>query len=308
METISFQIPSADQQLTLSGLMLKPVGTPRGIVQCSHGMAEHKERYMPIMEYLCQHGFVCVIHDHRGHGDTVAAADYGYFFDETGEAIVNDLFAITRYIRQLFPKQPLFLLGHSMGTLVARCYLQEHDQELQGVILSGAPSYNTLTPMALGITAFLRIVQGPRRRSQLLQALSFGGYDRQFKPRRKNGWLSKNTANVEAYNNDEKCGFVFTINGFQNLFHLMQRCYTKKYYQLRHPSLPILMIGGEKDPVIGGTQPFITQKEFLEGVGYADIEQKLYPDLRHEIFQEKEADHIYQDVLLFIETHLSKEG
>lgn len=56
-----------------------PVELPKGIVQFSHGMAEHKERYFGFMNYLSDQGYICVIHDHRGHGESVEdKSDYGF--------------------------------------------------------------------------------------------------------------------------------------------------------------------------------------------------------------------------------------
>ena len=54
--------------LEISVLCICPEEKPyRAIVQLVHGMCEHKERYIPFMEYLAEQGFVTVIHDHRGH-------------------------------------------------------------------------------------------------------------------------------------------------------------------------------------------------------------------------------------------------
>ena len=63
-----FTLYSHHDRLPLKGLLVCPETTPRAIVQVSHGMCEHKERYLPFLQFLAEHGFVCVIHDHRGHG------------------------------------------------------------------------------------------------------------------------------------------------------------------------------------------------------------------------------------------------
>ena len=102
---------------------------PKGIVQFSHGMAEHKERYFDFMQYLNERGYICVIHDHRGHGGSVKSKnDYGYFYTENADYIVDDLFQVTEYIRDMYPGLEVTLFSHSMGTLVARCYLKKYDE------------------------------------------------------------------------------------------------------------------------------------------------------------------------------------
>ena len=101
---------------------------PKGIVQFSHGMAEHKERYFDFMQYLNDRGYICVIHDHRGHGSSVKSKnDYGYFYTENADYIVEDLFQVTEYVREMYPGLEVTLFSHSMGTLVARCYLKKYD-------------------------------------------------------------------------------------------------------------------------------------------------------------------------------------
>ena len=84
-------LTSKQDGLKLHVLLMEPEQSPKGIVQICHGMAEHKERYEPFMQMLCNNGYISVIHDHRGHGKSVKnAADLGYFYDDSGKAIIED--------------------------------------------------------------------------------------------------------------------------------------------------------------------------------------------------------------------------
>lgn len=65
------ELISKQDGLTLSVLWTEPEKKVRGVVQISHGMSEHKERYLPFMKFLAGHGYAAVIHDHRGHGGSV---------------------------------------------------------------------------------------------------------------------------------------------------------------------------------------------------------------------------------------------
>ena len=62
-----FVIASAQDGMPLEGMMVIP-SRPRAVLQIAHGMCEHKERYLPFMRYMAERGYLCVIHDHRGHG------------------------------------------------------------------------------------------------------------------------------------------------------------------------------------------------------------------------------------------------
>ena len=91
-------LTSKQDGLKLHVLLMEPEEEPKGIVQIVHGMAEHKERYEPFMEMLCKQGYISIIHDHRGHGKSIRAKeDLGYFYDESGKAIVEDVHQITQW-------------------------------------------------------------------------------------------------------------------------------------------------------------------------------------------------------------------
>ena len=83
-------ICSNQDGLELSVLWLEPEKEPKGILQISHGMSEYKERYLPFMRYLCERGYLCAIHDHRGHGKSLKnEEDIGYFYENEAEAVIE---------------------------------------------------------------------------------------------------------------------------------------------------------------------------------------------------------------------------
>ena len=130
---------------------------PKGIVQFSHGMAEHKERYFDFMQYLNERGYICVIHDHRGHGSSVKSKnDYGYFYTENVDYIVDDLFQVTEYVCEKYPGLEVTLFSHSMGTLVARCYLKKYDAYIGRLILCGPPTENSAAGLGLVLAKIIK--------------------------------------------------------------------------------------------------------------------------------------------------------
>lgn len=292
-------IPSYDQQEMLSTLVCMP-NNVKAIIQFSHGMAEHKERYVPFMHYLNAHGYGCVIHDHRGHGDSVKTMDdFGHFNDKTYSYIIEDLHVITQFIKKTYPGIPVYMYAHSMGTLVARNYIKKYDYEIEKLVLSGSPYKNTLAPFGFALAKIQEKLFGERHKSSLIQNMAIGSFDKKFSGFKRNRWISVDEENVEHYNAHEKCGFVFTINGFQNLFHMMISCFKKEEYQVQNETLTILFIAGEEDPVIGSKKQFAHQYTFLKEVGYPRVTYKLYPHMRHEILNEKGKMKVYQDVLTF---------
>ncbi len=297
-----FTVCSSYDELPLSALLIAPEKEAKGIVQLVHGMAEHKERYEELMTFLAQNGYVCVIHDHRGHGESLRSKeDRGFMGDYDGKAIVEDVVLVSEYVKKQYPNLPLILFGHSMGSLIVRCYAQTHDELLSKLIVCGSPSKNPLAGVAVGLEKCIRFFCGARHRSKLLAFLSTGKGDKQFPGEGDHAWLSRNRENVEEYLADEGCGFRFTCNGYENLFKLLKNTYQKKRYEVKNPSLSISFIAGEKDPVIVSPKAWSAAVEFMKTVGYENVSGKLYKDMRHEIHNELGREEVYEDILAFIE-------
>ncbi len=288
--------------LPLSTAIFIPEEEVKGIVQISHGMAEHKERYFYFMEYLTERNYVVVINDHRGHGESVRDKDdLGYFYDESGEYIVKDLHQITLYMKERFPGKPVYLFGHSMGSMAVRMYIKKYDSEIDKLIVCGSPSKNPLVDVALFVVRFQKLFKDDRYRSRLIQNLAFGSYNKNIdKPISDNAWLSSDENNVKNYDSDDLCGFIFTLNGFRNLFLLMKEIYITSGWALKNKDLPIMFIAGRDDPVIVSEDKWNESREFLKKLGYTNVRGKLYKGLRHEILNENIKENIYDDIVKFM--------
>lgn len=121
-------------------VIVRPDGEPKGIVQISHGMCEYIDRYLDFMSFLADKGYVVCGNDHLGHGKTVDSPDeLGYFgFGENGwKKVVEDLHRMTVLIKAEYPGLPLVLMGHSMGSFMARAYAVKHGSECAGFIFMG---------------------------------------------------------------------------------------------------------------------------------------------------------------------------
>lgn len=297
---ITQKVISNCDELFLDVAIIEPKGEIKGVVQFSHGMSEHKERYFDFMNFLAQNGYVCVIHDHRGHGKSVKSeTDLGYFYTKNIDFIVDDLHQITNFIKQKYPNLDVILFSHSMGTLVARNYLKKYDKDISKVVLCGAPTQNKMAGFGLKLAKFLNIFYKKTTPNKFLDKLVFSAYSKNLP--NKNDWVCANLETLEKYNQDELCGFVFTTNGFINLFELQKQAFNKKNWKTPKKDLPIFVIAGQNDPVIQSEKKFCNLIEFLHKVGYNNIKSKLYPNMRHEILNEKDNQIVYNDVLNFIE-------
>lgn len=301
MQQEKFIIASKMDKTPLSVLMVTPDGAPKGLVQFSHGMAEHKERYLRVMCLLAAEGYASIIHDHRGHGESVRAQeDLGYFYPAGADGVTADLAQVNALLRRRFPGLKLVMVGHSMGSLAARAYAAEHGDTLDGLLLSGSPGYNAACGMGKALTWVLQGAHlgNDRARSKLMDAMLNGPFEKNFQGDSHFLWLSADRDNVRAYENDPLCGFGFTLNGYRALLTLMQRAYDEK---TRLPeTLPVRFMSGEDDPCALGHMGFDMARENIEKRGPKNVEAKMYPGLRHEIFNER-SDEVDNDLLKFVD-------
>lgn len=294
------KITSNQDGLQLDTLIMAPQN-PKAVLQMAHGMCEHKERYIPFMEFMVGQGYVCVIQDHRGHGGSIReAGDLGYFYENGKEAVVEDIYQVMSETKARFGTLPYFLMGHSMGSLAVRCFARKYDSELDGLIVCGSPSANPMAGVGIGLVRLLQIFKGARSRSKLVDGIVMGSFEKPFKKEQtKNSWICSEKAVVEKYNADPLCGYSFTLNGYEALFGLMKDTYTKADWQIAKPELPIHFIAGEKDPCITNTKAFQAAVNFMKNRGYRNVTVRLYKNMRHEILNETGKEQVYKDVVAF---------
>ena len=303
MQSQTFILQSEFDNLSLHLLVIEPQGERKGVLQILCGMCEFKERYQPFMRFFAEYGYVVACHDHRGHGDSVKQeSDLGYFYDNSATAIVEDSAQITRFLKERYPNLPVTLFGHSMGSMVARCYLQKHDELIDKAVVCGSPSKNPLVGVAIALAKTVRFFRGEKHRSKLLAYLSTGKGDKRFKGEGKGAWLSHNRESIESFYKHPKGRFSFTCNGFENLFKLMKYTYQQKRYEVKNPDLPVLFISGSEDAVMGNELKWFRAIENLREAGYQKVTGKLYEGQRHEIFHDEKKDEVLQDLLFFLQT------
>lgn len=290
-------------ELELSVLAVVPQKKPyRAVVQLVHGMSEHKERYLPFMEYLAEQGYVSVIHDHRGHGKSIrGSADLGYMYGGGAEAIVRDIGLVNRKIRAELSGIPLILMGHSMGSLAVRAFVAEHDSCMDMLIVCGSPSYNGAMPLGKAIASVEKAVLGERHRSRLIESISFGPNVWKFrKDKTCTAWICSDPVVAREYETSRLCGFTFTDDAYLALFDLMKRAYDTKHFCCTNPDMPVLFVSGAEDPCLIDVRHFAKAVQAMRSAGYFDVKGKLYPGMRHEILNEKDKYQVYKDIVTYM--------
>ncbi|MCL6688833.1 lysophospholipase [Pseudomonas sp. R3.Fl] len=280
---------------------------PRGVVMLSHGMAEHAGRYARLGEALNAAGWALFAIDQRGHGRTAEHGDLGHYADQGGWGkVVGDLLSLNRHVREQHPGLPVVLLGHSMGSYIATAYLLQHSATLQGAVLSGSNYQSIALYRAARLVArFERWRQGPLGRSALIEFLSFGSFNKAFKPNRTEfDWLSRDTREVDKYISDPLCGFRCSNQLWLDLLGGLEDITPVQHLARIDKALPLLIIGGERDPVSQGKR-LRDLAAALGRAGLRDVQTQIYPEARHELFNETNRDEVTRNLIAWLDGILS---
>ncbi|MBC8570825.1 alpha/beta fold hydrolase [Zongyangia hominis] len=299
---------SVNQKNKISYYIWSPQEGPiKGIVQISHGMCEYVFRYNDFANFLCDNGFIVCGNDHLGHGASVLPGDPMGFFDYEGghNLLSQDLKILTDLVKSRYGGLPYFLLGHSMGSFVARDYMSKFAYELDGVLLSGTAGPNLLADIGISIAENQISTKGPKAKSPKLDHLFFGGYNKKIRsPRTKFDWLSRDESVVEKYIQDPWCGYLFTTTGYRDEALLLKKVNHSMWAKTVPSHLPVFLFSGNQDPVGGYGKGVTKVYHQLKRAGVADITLKLYEGGRHEMLNETNRQDVYLDVLDWLTNHL----
>ena len=293
---------------TLAVSMYRPKGEPLAVVEIIHGMAEHRKRYDEFARWLQEKGFAVVTYDLPGHGETAEGSPLGYFGMKDGWGnLVKSARTVAEECMRQYPDKPFFILGHSMGTMIARCYLQKYDGDLAGMILSGAPNYNSAAAAGITLATTIRGFKGPKGHSRLMDKMVTGNFNKSVQnPKTPVDWLSYSEENVQKYIADPLSGFPFTIQGYLDELQGMQQMADVSRYECRNHELPIYFFAGEEDPCIGGLSGLESSIETLRKAGYVNITSRLYPHMRHETLNEEDRLRVYEETAAWLTEQLNK--
>ncbi|SHI36757.1 alpha/beta fold hydrolase [Parasporobacterium paucivorans] len=284
-------------------ILTPPPGTDIvGTIQFVHGMAEHRQRYIEVMNFFTLNGYVCAISDLRGHGDNITRMDdLGYFGEDGLNLLVKDIHDITLYLKGSFPDLPFFLIGHSLGSLIARVYAKTYDSFLTGLILTGSPSDSPVKGAARILIKGLSLFKGARYKSPFMGNLVTGPFSRKFPEDGScNSWITADPQVWRKYDSDEKCGFLFTLNGYEVLMNLLAAVYSPDGWKLNNPALPVVFLSGEDDPCMTDMAGFLKAVQTMKDAGYINVTYRIYKNRRHEILNDYEKEKVFEDILEYL--------
>ncbi len=282
----------------------EPKGETRGIVQLVHGIAEHMGRYDAFASFLADHGYIVAAEDHMGHGESISEALPMGCIRGGWDAMVSDVHALTVRAKERWPGKPFFLLGHSMGSFLARTCLYTYPKEgWAGVVLSGT-AWQPGPVLAAGrlITAGEIRRCGADRPSVKLQKLMFGAYGKQFPGETSpDAWICSDPEVTARYGADPLSGFVPGAGLVAAMLEGIARNQKKENLAEMPGETPVLFIAGTRDPVGACGRGVRQSFEAFRRAGMKDVGLKLYEGDRHEVLNEKDKAQVWADVLGWLE-------
>ena len=276
----------------------------KAAVQIIHGMGDHAGRYKEFAQALTDAGFAVYSNDHRGHGKTGGSPQtFGHLADEGGwDLVVSEVFKLTEILKQENPLKDIFIYGHSMGSFLARDYSLIHGKEIRGMIISGTKTFPGLIENIGTLIAKMQIRKnGPKVKSPLLLSLTFGKYNKYFKPNRTpSDWLSRDMQKVDELIADPYCNGQYSATFFLDLAKGLTKINKMENMKKTPRHLPIYLLAGTKDPVCNFTKDVLKVYEDYKKAGIKDISFKFYEGARHEIINELNRQEVYKDIIDWI--------
>ena len=273
---------------------------PKAVVKFIHGMEEYQDRYRPFAEFLRDAGYTVVTADLRGHGKN--APMLSHIADQDGHLrLLEDEEAILEMIHENWAGIPVILFAHSMGTIIARVFLQKWSREFHKVVLSGYPNPNGAAGAGIVLTELIASFKGAGGYSKLVDGMVLGPFAKAIPDAKTpQDWLSVNQENVRRYIEDPLCGARFTLGSYNALFHLIRMMDCPELYEDVWKELPILMISGKDDPCTGGEKGREDSENRLRRAGFRELEIVTLEGMRHEILNESGRKEVFRRILAFM--------
>jgi acylglycerol lipase len=255
-----------------------PDKKPKAVLLVAHGLAEHSGRYKNLVDYFVPKGYAVYALDHRGHGKSEGTRSYVDNFND----YLIDLKTFFDMVRKDNKNVRIFLFGHSLGGTIATAYAVKYQDELAGLITSGATlvASEAVSPALLAMAGIVSAL-APKMGVTLLDASA----------------ISKDKAVVDAYVNDP---LVFRGKIPARMGAELAGMWKQLPEQMPKIKLPILIMHGQADQLADPRG----SKLLYERVGSKDKTLKIYDNCYHEICNEPEREQVLVDMETWLKKHI----
>jgi lysophospholipase len=287
--------------------LYEPKEKVKAVVQIIHGASEHFARYGLFSEFLAKNGYIVIGCDIIGHGLSTNNLDYVHFADKNGDLLAYEsVLLVKEYIEKNYLDYPIYLLGHSMGSFLARKLIIDFPSVYSKVVISGtAYTPKMLVAVGTALTKIIKFFKGPKYVSKLIQDMSIDANQKKMRKDKiidgiNEEWLTRDKVIQQYYHNSRMCGQPFSVSANLDMFKWIKFVNNKKNIALGNLDLPHYFISGGHDALSNYGKEIEVLVQKMKELGYKDIAYKIYPEARHEVLNEINKTEVYNDVLEFL--------
>lgn len=302
MKTKEFSFKSATGVCRIHGCEFLPEGEVRAVVIIHHGMAEHINRYADYVKHLTDMGYAVFMHDMANHGKSNQKTELlGYFGENDGyKNLVKDLKTVYDLAKKEFPDKKIIMFGHSMGSFIVRCFDCAYPGASDASVYMGTGGSNPAAGMGKAISNLIASIKGSTYKSKMLDKMTFGSFNKKTDKKTSFDWLTRDSAIVQKYIDDDYCGFLFTVKGMNDLVNLNVWANSAECYNTVKKDLPILLVSGADDPVGAYSKGINEVADKMKASGHTNVTVKLFPGCRHEVLNETNRQEVYEGIDAFL--------
>lgn len=302
MKTKEFSFKSATGVCRIHGCEFLPEGEVRAVVIIHHGMAEHINRYADYVKHLTDMGYAVFMHDMANHGKSNQKTELlGYFGENDGyKNLVKDLKTVYDLAKKEFPDKKIIMFGHSMGSFIVRCFDCAYPGASDASVYMGTGGSNPAAGMGRAISNLIASIKGSTYKSKMLDKITFGSFNKKTDKKTSFDWLTRDSAIVQKYIDDDYCGFLFTVKGMNDLVNLNVWANSAECYNTVKKDLPILLVAGAEDPVGAYSKGINEVADKMKASGHTNVTVKLFPGCRHEVLNETNRQEVYEGIDAFL--------
>lgn len=265
---------SSDHKNKIHYYIYEPEIELRAVVQFIHGYGDCIEDNEELIRYFTDYGIMVCGCDLIGHGRSSDPKDYGFFGSKNGWIyLLKDTKRLTRYIKKEYPDTPYFILGHGLGSLIARMDFFSEDG-ISGIILSGTAGKQKYCRRSVVYAAIVKRIRGARYESGAL----------------KRGLYRK-----------LNCAYPLTVAACEDMLKMLALVSRKKWTHSAGKETPVLMLSGEQDPAGGFGKGVRDVSRQLTEAGHT-VQLNLYAGMGHDLFKEPRREEVCRDVIEWIMT------
>lgn len=279
----------------------------KGVIQIAHGMGETTEYYKEFSEEVVKAGYIVYMNEARGHGRTAGditdlsyVENAGYLGEDGINLLVDDLKLLTDIIKNTNPGLPVFLLGHSLGSVLAQIYAYKYGNCIDGIIYSGTTGPIDREKIKELVEVVSKEVKKVGRKASSIETADcfFKHYNDEFQPVRTDyDWLNSDSIMLDNSLSSPYAAINYKVGYYEDLIYALKDLHNEKLLELISKSIHIFSISGDKDPFGDNGEGVKQLFKIYRDYGIKNATYKIYKNGRHEMLREVNRKEVINDVL-----------